>query len=276
MTQPSPYELRALAEIRAWHNPVPGWFGRTLKLVNAPLDWAGDVVMNTPGVGWAIQKSVGGLVLLLNDVAQWSVRAGAIHEEFRHAGHTGIQSSSDILKLDLSEVDSVIGWLDAKYKSAAATEGGVTGTLGLPGIPADVVALIGLNLRAIGEYAYCGFEASRQQERLYAVNVLGLASSSADGAKAVAMAELVKIAKDVAQKRAWKELQQHTFVKILQQLAKSLGLRLTKAKLAQVVPVTGAVVGAGFNTYFTAKVCDAAYHLYRHRFLVAKYGEKWI
>jgi hypothetical protein len=33
------------------------------------------------------------------------------------------------------------------------------------------------------------------------------------------------------------------------------------------------VVGGGFNTYFTNKVCDAAFYLYRERFLARKYGD---
>jgi hypothetical protein len=45
--------------------------------------------------------------------------------------------------------------------------------LGLPGIPPDVVALISLNLRAIGEYAtYYGFNINSQEERLFVMNVL--------------------------------------------------------------------------------------------------------
>ena len=86
------------------------------------------------------------------------------------------------------------------------------------------------------------------------------------------MAQLVKIAKDVAKKKAWKDLEKRTFVKIIQIIARSLGIRLTKAKLAQIVPVTGAIVGGGFNAYYTGKVCNAAFYLYRERFLAEKYG----
>ena len=86
------------------------------------------------------------------------------------------------------------------------------------------------------------------------------------------MAQLVRIAQDVAKKKTWKELEKQTLVKIIQQITKTLGTRLTKAKLAQIVPVAGAVVGGGFNTYFTMKVCDAAFYLYRERFLAQKYG----
>ena len=136
-----------------------------------------------------------------------------------------------------------------------------------------MVALVTLNLRAIGEYAtYYGFNIHLQQERLFAMNILGLASSPTDASKGLAMAQLVRIAQDVAKKRTWKELEQHAFVQVIQRIAKALGVRLTKAKLAQVVPVAGAVVGGGFNAYFTSKVCDAAYYLYRERFLAEKYG----
>ena len=110
------------------------------------------------------------------------------------------------------------------------------GGMGLPGIPPVIVALVVLNLRAIAEYAtYCGFDVSTQQESLFALNVLGFDSSLGDPAKVLAMAQLVRIAQDVAKKRAWKELEKHAFVKIVQQIAKALGIRLTKAKLGQFV-----------------------------------------
>ncbi|MGM3193258.1 EcsC family protein [Dickeya dadantii subsp. dieffenbachiae] len=63
---------------------------------------------------------------------------------------------------------------------------------------------------------------------------------------------------------------------MIQQISKILGIRLTKAKLAQAVPVSGAVVGGGFNAYFTSNVCNAAYYLYRERFLARKYGSEVI
>jgi hypothetical protein len=67
-------------------------------------------------------------------------------------------------------------------------------------------------------------------------------------------------------------VKQLAFSRAVRDAAHALGLQLTRAKLAQVVPVTGAFVGSGFNTYFTSKVCTAAYYLYRERFLAQKYG----
>src|ERR1035437_2068091 len=159
------------------------------------------------------------------------------------------------------------------YKGIALVEGAGAGFVGLLGIPPDIVALITLNLRAIGEYAtYYGFDVSSQEERLFTMNVLGCGSSPTNASKSLAMAQLVRISQDVAKRRTWAKLEQHTFVQRIQQLAKALGIRLAKAKLAQVVPVAGAAVGGGFHAYFTAKVCEAGYYLYRERFLAKKYG----
>ena len=270
--QPSDYEQKALAAIRAWKTPELSWFGKAMQVISWPLDKAGDYIIDTPHLGDAIKAAISGIVSVANDAAQWSQRPDAIFDEFRDAQHD-VADHSDIRCLDLAEVDKVIGLLGAKYKSLALVEGAATGAAGALGIAADVPALITLNLRAIGEYAtYCGFDVSLQHERLFTMNVLGLASSPQDAAKSVAMAQLVRIAQDAARKKAWVKIEEHAFVKIIQQIAKALGIRLTKAKLAQAVPVAGAVVGAGFNAYYTDKVCDAAYHLYRERFLAEKYG----
>ena len=90
------------------------------------------------------------------------------------------------------------------------------------------------------------------------------------------MAQLARIAADAAKKRTWKDIEKAALVSVIREIAKTLGIRLTKAKLAQAVPIMGAAVGGGFNAYYTARVCDAAYHLYRERFLAEKYGSEVI
>ena len=140
-------------------------------------------------------------------------------------------------------------------------------------IAADVTALVALNLRAVGEYAtYYGFDVRRQEERLFMLNVLGLASSPSDSAKVVSMAQIVKIAQQTAQKKTWVQLEEHAFVRVVQRIAAALSVRLTKAKLAQLLPAAGAIIGGGYNAYYTSQVCEAAYHLYRERFLARRYG----
>jgi len=271
------YEKLALVSIHEWKNRQISWFGKAMKIISYPLEKVGNLITEVPGVNWVIEKAIGGLVSFLNDFAHWTIRPDAIYEEYTKAGFDNVKTPKDIFTLNLEDADRVTGWLGAKYKALAIAEGGSAGYVGLLGIPADIVALITLNQRAIGEYAtYYGFDISSQHERLFALNILGLASSSNDAAKQVAMAQLVRIAQDVAKKKAWKDLEKYTFVNIIKIIAKSLGINLTKAKLAQVVPVTGALVGAGFNAYYTDKVCTAAFYLYRERFLAEKYGEEII
>lgn len=230
------------------------------------------MLLSTPAIGDVIKKSIEGLTSVCNDAAQWSVRPEAIFKEFRNDKHE-VNHVKDISQLDLKEIDKVVGWLAAKYKGIALVEGAGTGATGAIGLAVDIPALITLNLRAIGEYAtYYGFDLSRQEERLFALNILGLASSPNDASKALAMAQLVKIAQDTAKNATWKVLEQNVFVKVIQQISKALGIRLTKAKLAQAIPALGAAVGGGFNAYFTMRVCDSAYYLYRERFLAEKYG----
>lgn len=273
----SKYEEHALKEIHAWKNPEIGWFGQAMKVMNTPLDKAGDLLIDSPGFGFALKKAIEGLASVCNDAAQWSVRPNAIFEEFREAGHHEVNSHDDLVKLDLSDIDKVVGWLGAKYKGIALVEGAGAGAVGAVGLIVDIPALIALNLRAIGEYAaYYGFDTTRQEERLFAFNVLGLASSPTDASKTLAMAQLVRISQDVAKKATWEQLEKNAFVKVIQEIAKALGIRLTKAKLAQAIPIMGAAVGGGFNAYFTMKVCDSAFYLYRERFLAQKYGANLI
>ncbi len=269
----TPYDDRALQEIRAWKNPELGWFGHAMRVINWPLDRTGDLILATPGLGDAIKLSIQGLTGVCNDVAQWSVQKDAIYAEFRKAGYAGINKEADVFDIKLEDIDKMLGWLAAKYKGIALAEGAGAGAAGLPGIPSDLIALIALNLRAIGEYAtYYGFDVHSREERLFAMNVLGLASSPNDTSKSLAMSQLIRIARDVAKKRSRAQLENQAFLQVVQRIARALGIRLTKVKLGQLVPAAGVAVGGGFNAYFTAKVCDASYYLYRERFLAQKYG----
>ena len=265
---PSAYEMRAIKAIHVWKNPKKRWYNKALSVVNWPIDKTSTLVMKTPGVNWVITKAIGGLVSILNDFAHLTVRSEAIYKEFRSMG-CEVRKSHDIFSLDLEHIDKAIGSLGVKYKSLALVEGGGTGFVGLPGIPADIVAVVSMNQRAIGEYAtYCGFDVSLQEERQFAMNILGCASSTNDVAKQAAMANLARLAKNAAMKKPWIVLEESVFTKIIQ----SFVPRLTKAKLAQILPLTGAAIGGRFNVYFTNKVCNTAYFVYRERFLAEKYG----
>ncbi|WP_323166321.1 hypothetical protein [Pseudomonas bubulae] len=115
MPKLSKYEQHALKEIHSWKAPDIGWFGQALKVINQPLDKAGDLLFKTPVVGSTIQSAIEGLTSVCHDAAQWSVRPEAIFEEFRGDGHSTIKTHMDIHDLDLAQIDKVVGFLGAKY-----------------------------------------------------------------------------------------------------------------------------------------------------------------
>ena len=83
---------------------------------------------------------------------------------FREKGYD-VHRHADVFKLDLEQVDAVVGRLDAKYTGLAFAEGAAAGAAGVPGLIADIPALVTLNLRAIAEYAtYYGFDVASQRE----------------------------------------------------------------------------------------------------------------
>ena len=246
----SDYERRTREQIHNWKNPEQGWFGQTMRQIGWPVDRLGSLLQNATdaaGLSDVISKALAGLVKVLTDAAAWAVRTEAVYAEFRNADHD-VRQPADLFALDLEQVDKVVGWLDAKYTGIAFTEGAAAGAVGVPGLVADIPALVALNLRAIAEYAtYYGFDVASQRERLFAMHVLGLASSPSDAAKTPVMANLARIAADAAKKKAWDVLEEKAFVQLIQQIAKALGIRLTKAKLAQAVPIIGAACGGRFQ-----------------------------
>ncbi len=273
--EPSPYECRALEEIDAFRNPSRSRAGKALSRLTAPAGKAMSWATGT-AVGEAVTRAVQGILSLLNDGASWSVRTEAIHSEFRAQGHTHIRAPKDIHSLELEHVDRTVGYLAAKYKALAAAEGAGVGALGGLAILGDIPLLAGFALRAVNEFAaYYGFDTLLQSERMFALSVLTEASSPTVAAKQVTLAELSRASAMLGRSATWGELQRGASVNALKTTAEALGVRLTKGKLAQLLPVAGAVVGAGFNAWYLHEVTHTAYMLYRERFLVEKYGSTW-
>lgn len=269
---PSDYERRALREIQRWKEPKMGWFGATVRRVNTALHSATDLIRKVPGVDWTIDNVVAGLLRVTNEIVQDSVWTDGVYTDYHAAGHA-VSAPTDIHRLDLEHVDSVMYGLDAKYRGVAAAEGAATGYAGAAGILPDVVALVAINLRAAGEYAtYCGFDLSDPTERFFALQVLNAVSQPTDAAKQAALVPVIRVSHAIARQQTLQTIEQVTLTQAIRNAARALGIQLTRRKLAQVVPVAGAVVGSGFNAYYTSKVCDAAFFLYRERLLMAKYG----
>lgn len=269
---PSDYERRALEQIAAWRHPPASWYRSVRSGMDRAWDTATDWAKKVPGVEWTIDNIVTGLLELTNEISHDSVWTGGVLREFERTG-TPVRSLADIRSLDLEAIDRAIEGLDLKYKSLAGAEGAASGFAGAAGIVPDIVALVALNMRAAGEYAtYCGFDVTTREERLYALQILDLVAGPGEHRKYITFEPAVRMAKKVAQRQGVQAIEQMGFNEAVERLARAIGIHLTGRKLGQVLPVAGAAVGAGLNALYTGKVCTTAFHLYRERFLIAKYG----
>ncbi len=269
---PTPYEIEARAAIEAWRNPPDSWFGAASRRLDGAWDQATDLVRRVPGVEWTIEHVVAGLLEVIGEITHDTLWRDGIFLEFKRTG-APVRSLEDIRALDLSVVDRALEGLSAKYQALAGAEGATTGMAGLAGIVPDIVSLVAINLRAVGETAtYCSFDMTLAEERLFALRLLDVVAGGTDSRKRILMEPAVRVAKSVARRQGVQAIEQMGFSEAVERLARAIGIHLTGQKVAQVVPVAGAVVGAGLNVMYTRKVCATAFHLYRERFLDAKYG----
>lgn len=283
MSELGPYERQVLAEINAFKNPPKGALRRTIDSISETkvgrtftlgAKAAGQLLEPiTEPVAGAIGKATNGILDVINDGASWSVRVPAILEEYRKDGHAQVHVLDDIHSLQIQAADRTVGYLAAKYKTCGATTGAAAGALGMVGMIPEIPVFVGLSLRAVSEYAsYYGFDLQTQSERAFALQVLGAGSASNAVEKSVALAELSRTAAAIGSRKTWDELNKIAFVRLAQQVAKMLGLRLTKKALSAAIPLIGAGMGAGMNAWFISSVTEAAYMTYRERFLIRKYG----
>lgn len=268
----SDYEHRALRDIAAWKNPKPSFLGSLGELMEKPIDFATSKVLDT-GLGEALNGAINSALLTLNDAAASTVRRDAVLAKFRTAGHGHVAAPKDLFTLDLSQVDAVVGNLHLQYMVPAFGEGAATGVAGIVGIAADLPLLFGINLRAIADYAtHYGYDVSSQAERAYILHVLMYSSAPSQTEREGTLQHLNRIAEAVSAEETWEEIEKVLSKQVVKKAADVIAKRMTKAKAGQSVPVAGAVIGGGFNAWFTKSNCDAAYHLYRERFLQSRHG----
>lgn len=147
----SEYEKRALKQIHAWKNPQETWFDTAMAYVNKPFAIAGQAIDKVPGFTETCNKAMNGVVGLVNDASQWSVRPSAILKELSDISKQEITQLDHVQLLDLQTIDRAIGWLDTKYEGIALVEGAAAGgaavinpLVALGTIPADLVALLAM------------------------------------------------------------------------------------------------------------------------------------
>ncbi len=156
-------------------------------------------------------------------------------------------------------------------------EGAATGTVGLPGIAVDVPSIITLALRTIHKIGVCyGFEAKTVNDNHFVYGIMSASSANSVEEKMAALAALrsiqVTIArttwKKMAEKAAQSQMSKEGAILAVKNLAKQLGVNITKRRALTAIPVIGAAVGGSVNGWYIKEVGWAARRAFQERWLI--------
>jgi len=165
------------------------------------------------------------------------------------------------LEISLLHREALIREKIKNYSTTGAAEGGITGAGGFLMSMADFPVLIAIKIKLLFEIATIyGFDVRDYKERLYILYIFQLAFSSQQGRTKVFMhmedwEETTHILPDNSDHFDWLTFQQEyrDYIDL--------------AKMAQLLPVVGAAVGAIANYHLLKKLGNTAMNAYRMRLL---------
>lgn len=264
--------------------------GAVVKAKDGIVDRAPAAQKALDAIDVSIQKAMTGLHEAFVERGLNSVSPGAIFKTFASEG-ADVSSYDSIRELDLRVCDRSVPRRKEKYVVLAAGQGAATSlvvtgatvsstvsggtTLGVAAgaIVVDVTAvMVGMGRIVALVAAHYGYDVREPEEQVFAAGVLSYSSAGSAAEKAASLAALSRLTQDMMRRATWKQLQQHQLVNVIQRVVASLGFNLTKKKLAQTVPVAGAVINGGLNARLAQNTFNRAQAAYRLRFLTEKYG----
>jgi EcsC protein family len=280
--------LKAVYDSRA-HHLVPSRVRELTGKAGQAIAVGYEKVPGREHADWIIEKAFDGGMALTFRPALRTVRPESVVRRVSKR-HPSVEKASDLRRLSLEECDELrrsgVGWTIGSAAEGAATSlmvtgaevsatvsGGVTIGVAAGAIAADVTTTMAVMGRSIGVVASTyGYDVRQPEEELFALGVLSLASANTLGGKAAAMASLSRLAQQMMRQAAMAQLKDHVLVKVIDRVYAALGGNLTKRKLAQAVPIAGAVINASVNAGLIHQTFRRAEVAYRLRFLSDKYG----
>lgn len=159
----------------------------------------------------------------------------------------------------LQQTEATLARLVKNYRTTAAAEGGVTGAGGLLMGMADFPLLLGIKIKLLFDIAALyGFDVKDYKERVYILHIFELAFSSQEHRKKVYLEmedwdEKKKLLPDDMNQFDWRNFQQEyrDYIDL--------------AKMAQLIPGIGAVVGVVVNYRLINQLAVTAKNAYRMR-----------
>ncbi|WP_034990677.1 EcsC family protein [Corynebacterium halotolerans] len=282
---------------------ISNYLEKAKSTVSESATQARDKMMAIPkaeetveSIGMAVDRAMKGLHSLTVDFGLNSVNTQKVVTKFMKHGYE-TERFEDILLLDLRACDRVLGPNKQRYTVVGVAEGAasslaVTGltvsstvsggvTLGaaVTAVAADAMTVLAGMGRIVADVAaHYGFDVREPEESLFAAGVLSYSTAKGASERAAALSSLSRLTQTMMRRTTMKQLSQNHLVRVIERVFKMLGFKLTRGKLAQAVPVAGAVINGGMNAKLARDTFNSAHEAYRLRFLTEKYGldaEAW-
>lgn len=204
------------------------------------------------------------------------IPAGMLRAALRQADRAaGLTVPREVVSHDVNEIvscDVAARRVQAWAQGTNAATGGAAGWFGAAGLAMDVPATIALaarNVRATG--AAYGFTGDNESERVFRLMVLEVATSLASDKRGETLDNLGALARRLSTPEARVVLDKGgdwVVEKIVERVARQMGMSLAARKAGQVVPIVGGAVAAAVNASFQVDVSRAARYAYRQRWLI--------
>jgi len=263
MTEPTDYEKSQVDAIVAWRKEEPGVATRAVGVVVAPLARLVQRVVPEATIRVAIDGA--------SAAGKWLADAGDVRRD------AGVDRIAELRGRDLELSDRLADGVHNWAIGLAAVEGTATGAFGILGAPVDLPAIITLAMRTIHKVGLCyGYECVAEQDRHFAQSVLAASGANSIEEKLAALASLTALRttlarqtwKAIAEKAAHDQLSREAVIVVVRNLAKQLGVNITKRRALAAIPALGALVGGSVNGWYLREVGWAARRAFQERWLV--------
>jgi uncharacterized protein (DUF697 family) len=259
----APYEQRQISLIRRWKARRPFVISKLIGLLLFPLTWLLNRLVPDAAIRAAFALS--------SYTGQWLADTNDIKRD------AGVTSLADLKNQELEKLDKIANGVRRWAIVLAAVEGAVTGAIGIFGLAFDTPSIVILSFRTIHKVGACyGFEVESPEDHEFIFAILATSSASSLQEKTAAIAELRAV--QIALKQTWKSMTKKAGEQVvgreagiiaLKKFAAELGIKLTKRKALQAIPIIGAVVGALVNSWYMYQVGWAARRAFQERWLAA-------
>lgn len=257
------YEREQSDQIKKWKAEEPGVISQAFGFVTEPMAWLIRKVVP--------QSAIKGVLDFANSSAEWLADTNDIKRD------GGVQEISDLRTKDLKLSDKVADDVHNWAIGIAAAEGAAAGAGGIFTAPIDIPAIITIALRTIHKIGLCyGYECQDKDEKDFVLAIMAASGANSMEEKVAALSVLKSLEviiikqtwKSMAEKAAQQQMSKEAAIIGLRNLAKQLGVNITKRRALASIPAIGALVGGSVNGWYIKEVGWAARRAFQERWLI--------